>query len=68
MENGLLSSESALGRAIRDAEEGDEIEFQQDDGRHRKVLIESVEKDVAITRLSGDPRHEVVTAAARTVH
>jgi very-short-patch-repair endonuclease len=66
IENGLLSSESSLGRAIRDAEEGDEIEFQQDDGRHRKALIESVEKDVAITCLSGDPRHEV--AARRTVH
>jgi very-short-patch-repair endonuclease/transcription elongation GreA/GreB family factor len=68
IENGLLSSESSLGRAIKDAEEGDEIEFQQDDGRQRKALIESVEKDVAISRLSGDPRHEAITAAARTVH
>jgi very-short-patch-repair endonuclease/transcription elongation GreA/GreB family factor len=68
IENGLLSSESSLGRAIRAAEEGDEIEFQQDDGRHRKALIESVEKDAAITRLSGDNRHEAITAAARTVH
>jgi very-short-patch-repair endonuclease len=68
IENGLLSSESSLGRAVKDAEEGDEIEFQQDDGSHRKALIESVEKDVAITRLSGDPRQEVVAAAARTMH
>ena len=64
LENGLLSSESSLGRAIREAEEGDEIEFEQDDGQCRKALIESVEKGVAMARLSGEVRQE----AAHTVH
>jgi len=68
MENGLLSSESSFGRAVREAEEGDEIEFQQDDGQHRKALIESVEKGAAIARLGGDPRHEAVVVATHTVH
>jgi transcription elongation GreA/GreB family factor len=44
LEKGLLSSTSALGKAINGAEEGDEIEFEQDDGRRRKALIESVDK------------------------
>jgi hypothetical protein len=39
----LLSSASALEKAIKGAEEGDEIEFDQDDGQRRKVLIESVD-------------------------
>jgi very-short-patch-repair endonuclease len=33
LEKGLLSSTSALGKAINGAEEGDEIEFEQEDGR-----------------------------------
>jgi very-short-patch-repair endonuclease/transcription elongation GreA/GreB family factor len=44
LEKGLLSSTSVLGKAIKGAEEGDEIEFEQDDGRRRKALIESVDK------------------------
>jgi very-short-patch-repair endonuclease len=64
MENGLLSSESPFGRAVKEAEEGDEIEFEQDDGRHRKALVESVEKGVAIAHLPNDPRHETATVAA----
>jgi very-short-patch-repair endonuclease len=44
LEKGMLSSQSALGKAIRGAEEGDEVEFQLDDGRPRKALIESVMK------------------------
>ena len=42
LEKGLLSSASALGKIVSGAEEGDEIEFEQDDGRRRKVLIETI--------------------------
>ena len=35
---------SPLGRAIVGAEEGDEVELPLDNGRRRRVLIESVEK------------------------
>jgi very-short-patch-repair endonuclease len=42
LEKGLLSSASALGKVVSGAEEGDEIEFEQDDGRRRKLLIETV--------------------------
>jgi transcription elongation GreA/GreB family factor/very-short-patch-repair endonuclease len=45
LEKGLLSITSRLGKAVSGAEEGDEVEFEQDDGRRRKVLIESVEKE-----------------------
>jgi len=44
LEKGLLSSTTPFGKAVWGAEEGDEIEFEQDDGRRRKALIESVEK------------------------
>jgi very-short-patch-repair endonuclease len=44
LENGRLSKDSPLGKAILGAEEGDEVEFRLDDGRVRKVLIETVEK------------------------
>lgn len=43
-EKGQLSSSSKLGKAIAGAEEGDEIEFQTDEGTQRKALIEVVEK------------------------
>jgi hypothetical protein len=43
----MLSSVSALGRAIREAEEGEEIEFQQEDGTKRRVLIVGVGKATA---------------------
>jgi transcription elongation GreA/GreB family factor/very-short-patch-repair endonuclease len=44
LDKGLLSCLSPMGRAMMGAEEGDEIEFQTDDGRKRRALIESVEK------------------------
>ena len=44
LEKGLLSSTSAIGKAVNGAEEGDEIEFEQEDGRQRKALIENVDK------------------------
>jgi very-short-patch-repair endonuclease len=44
LEKGLLSVASPLGKSVYGAEEGDEIELELDDGRQRKVLIESVEK------------------------
>jgi very-short-patch-repair endonuclease len=47
IEKGYLSIASALGRAVYGADEGDEIEFQLEDGRQRKVLIESAEKVTA---------------------
>jgi Transcription elongation factor, GreA/GreB, C-term len=47
-ERGMLSITSPLGRAILGAEEGDEIEFQLDDDRLRKGLIESVQKGAQI--------------------
>jgi transcription elongation GreA/GreB family factor len=47
LEKGLLSITSPLGRALQGAEEGDEIEFQLDDGRQRKVLTEGVEERAA---------------------
>jgi hypothetical protein len=44
LENGYLSIASLLGKSVYGAKEGAEIEFQLDDGRQRKALIESVEK------------------------
>ncbi len=44
LEKGQLSVSSPLGRAILGAEEGDEVELPLENGRQRKVLIESVEK------------------------
>jgi hypothetical protein len=44
LEKGRLSVTSPLGRAILGAEEGDEVELPLENGRQRKVLIESVEK------------------------
>jgi hypothetical protein len=44
VEKGRLSVASPLGRAILGAEEGDEVELSLENGRQRKVLIESVEK------------------------
>jgi very-short-patch-repair endonuclease len=62
LEKGLLSSVSALGKAVRGAEEGDEIEFQQDDGRHRRALIESVAKGLAVPVAA--PKERSLTTAA----
>ena len=41
LENGRLSMDSPLGKAILGAEEGDEVEFHLDDGRVRKVLTKA---------------------------
>jgi hypothetical protein len=41
LETGKLSIASALGKAIKGASEGDEIEFERDDGRQCKALIGS---------------------------
>lgn len=43
LEKGRLSVGSLLGAAIYSAEEGDEVEFMENE-RQRKVLIESIEK------------------------
>ena len=47
VEKGRLAMGSPLGRAILGAEEGDELELPLENGRQRKVLIESVEKNSA---------------------
>ena len=39
---GVVSTASALGIAVSGAEEGEEIEFEQEDGRRRRVVIETV--------------------------
>jgi hypothetical protein len=44
LEKGRLSAASPLGQAILGFEEGDEVELPLENGRQRKVLIESVEK------------------------
>jgi very-short-patch-repair endonuclease len=44
LERGRLSAISPLGKAILGAEEGDEVELPLENGRQRKVLIESVGK------------------------
>jgi len=45
LQKGRLAIGSPLGKAILGAEEGDEVELPLENGRRRKVLIESVEKD-----------------------
>lgn len=47
LEKGRLSIHSVLGRAVSRSEEGDEIEFSEN-GRARKILIESVEKSLIL--------------------
>jgi very-short-patch-repair endonuclease len=64
LEKGLLSSISALGKAVCGAEEGDEIEFQQDDGRPRKALIESVAKGLAVPVAAAAPGQNFLTTPA----
>ena len=45
LDKGRLSITSPLGKTILGAEEGDEVELPLENGRQRKVLIESVEKN-----------------------
>jgi very-short-patch-repair endonuclease/transcription elongation GreA/GreB family factor len=40
--NGVVSTASALGIAVCGAEEGEEIEFEEEDGRRRRVVVETV--------------------------
>jgi very-short-patch-repair endonuclease len=52
LEKGRLSIDSPLGKSILGGEEGDEVDLPLENGRQRKVLIESVEKgpaSVAVT-------------------
>ena len=62
LEKGLLSSTSPLGEAVQGVEEGDEIEFDQEDGRRRKALIESVDKGVQRERFADMATPVVVNA------
>jgi very-short-patch-repair endonuclease len=61
LQRGLFSVTSPLGQAILGAEEGDEIELPLENGRQRKVLIETVEK----SRGSGSVAR---SAEAHTTH
>ncbi|MFZ3351461.1 MAG: AAA domain-containing protein [Xanthobacteraceae bacterium] len=63
LEKGRLSPSSPLGKAILDAEEGDEVELSLENGRQRKILIESVEKG-APTSASADAANALGNAAA----
>ena len=54
LEKGRLSASSPLGKAILGAEEGDEVELPLENGRQRKVLIESVEKGASAASISAD--------------
>jgi very-short-patch-repair endonuclease/transcription elongation GreA/GreB family factor len=64
LEKGLLSSATPFGKAVRGAEEGDEIEFEQKDGRRRKALIESVAHgNVANDRGAADGTQALTSAA-----
>ena len=70
LEKGLLSITSPLGKAVIGAEEGDEVEFEQDDGRRRKVLIESVDKELTsavFPPAARDPSSPLVNEHLRTV-
>jgi hypothetical protein len=63
-EKGRLSASSPLGKAILGAEEGDEVELSLENGRQRKVLIESVEKGAPLASVSADAANGVGNAAA----
>jgi very-short-patch-repair endonuclease len=64
LEKGRLSASSPLGKAILGAEEGDEVEFSLENGRQRKVLIESVEKGPSLASASADAGNGPGNAAA----
>jgi very-short-patch-repair endonuclease len=63
LEKGRLSTSSPLGKAILGAEEGDEVELPLENGRRRKVLIESVEKGAPLTSISDDAANGPRSAA-----
>jgi very-short-patch-repair endonuclease len=64
LEKGRLSATSPLGRAILGAEEGDEVELPLENGRQRKVLIESVEKGLPLASVSADAANDPGNASA----
>ena len=64
LERGRLAASSPLGEAILGVEEGDELELSLENGRQRKVLIESVEKGATPTSISADAANGVGNAAA----
>jgi very-short-patch-repair endonuclease len=64
LEKGRLSASSPLGKAILGAEEGDEVDLPLDNGRQRKVLIESVQKNSTSIAGSSMPRHSPAESVA----
>ena len=64
LEKGRLSASSPLGKALLGAEEGDEVELPLENGRQRKVLIESVERGEPLTSVSADAANGLGSAAA----
>ena len=60
LEKGQLSVSSPLGSAIMGAEEGDEVDLSFENGRKRKVLVESVSKG----SVSGGVRKDTLETAA----
>ena len=55
---GVVSTTSALGIAVSGAEEGEEIEFEEEDGRRRRVVIETVVpsgSDTIVSRRAAAP-------------
>ncbi len=64
LEKGRLSGSSPLGKALLGAEEGDEVELPLENGRQRKVLIESVEKGEPLASVSADAANGLGSAAA----
>jgi transcription elongation GreA/GreB family factor len=64
LKKGRLAIGSPLGKAILGAEEGDEVELALENGRQRKVLIESVEKNPAFVAAPPGAANTVKGAAA----
>jgi len=64
LEKGRLSASSPLGKVILGAEEGDEVELPFENGRQRKVLIESVDKGAPLTSVLADAANGLGGAAA----
>jgi very-short-patch-repair endonuclease len=64
LDKGLLSSASPLGGVVIGAEEGDEVEFRDDDGRCRKALIEKIDRSSRIDSDTTVPEAVLMTSAA----
>jgi hypothetical protein len=64
LEKGRLSVSSPLGKAILGAEEGDEVDLPLENGRQRKVLIESVDKGPISITAARAPQHSSADSAA----